>query len=571
MGRTISPTIPIKSHLGEPSRYRKEAIAEVESNEGSTDDNVNTEDLFASNEIKILGVNVHKNTISCLELALLFVLTLIIGAGIFHAIEQPNELRQKEENIEYFDSNYTEIIQILHNSNCAGNMTATLEVYEKLRKLSPGFADRPTRDSLWGFSDAFIFSFTIVTTIGYGTFAPNTASGQLFLVIYALIGIPITGMSLGFIAERVLYIFTWMSKVGKDKVGIAFREFDEDDSGELDEEEFKEAVKTLGFDLNPVEFKKLWCQVDVDGGGTIDLEEFREAIEFMNADVTEAAGQRNKVIITLIGILSWIVFGMIVFWLLEGWSIDNTIYFIFVSLLTIGLGDYFPTTDGGLAFLVLFSMVGLGLVATLLTLIEGLFADLEKRRSNTIKAAKEKKEAINQLKKIRFFADTSQDVMNTLAEKANKIQYNPNIEIIKEGTELDIFFVLLSGNVSLFDRSSGENIAISAPSFLSESTILNNPNTFLAEATIRTEDHVEVLSINRDDFLELFDMRVAKNEETRIDLQDISIASTFDTNTTSLKTVSDLNYTVHVHEPTPPQQNPITLTDELNRIPILLP
>ena len=141
-----------------------------------------------------------------------------------------------------------------------------------------------------------IFSFTIITTIGYGTQSPNTIAGQLFLILYALIGIPIAGLSFGFFAEQMLCIFTWLSKIGRDKIEEAFLHFDEDNSGLLEKEEFREAVRMLGIQISPEAFNKFWCEIDSDGGGTIDLQEFREAIEVLHADVTEFAGKKTKLL-----------------------------------------------------------------------------------------------------------------------------------------------------------------------------------------------------------------------------------------------------------------------------------
>ncbi|MFH4978073.1 hypothetical protein AB6A40_004782 [Gnathostoma spinigerum] len=44
----------------------------------------------------------------------------------------------------------------------------------------------------WSLSDAVLFSFTVITTIGYGHVAPRTFAGRLFCIIYGLFGIPFT-------------------------------------------------------------------------------------------------------------------------------------------------------------------------------------------------------------------------------------------------------------------------------------------------------------------------------------------------------------------------------------------
>ena len=54
---------------------------------------------------------------------------------------------------------------------------------------------------------------------------------------------------------------------------------------------------------------KLWHKIDDDKSGNVDLDEFREAIVYMHADVTEAAGRKQRITVTLVGIFGWIGVG----------------------------------------------------------------------------------------------------------------------------------------------------------------------------------------------------------------------------------------------------------------------
>ena len=53
---------------------------------------------------------------------------------------------------------------------------------------------------LWSFYNSVFFSFTSITTIGYGRMAPQTQLGRGVLLLYSFIGIPINGILIGTVA-----------------------------------------------------------------------------------------------------------------------------------------------------------------------------------------------------------------------------------------------------------------------------------------------------------------------------------------------------------------------------------
>ena len=64
----------------------------------------------------------------------------------------------------------------------------------------------------WDFPSAVFFVITIVTTIGYGTFAPATRGGKAFTVIFAFIGIAFFGMVVGMVGSTVLHLIQKTAK-----------------------------------------------------------------------------------------------------------------------------------------------------------------------------------------------------------------------------------------------------------------------------------------------------------------------------------------------------------------------
>jgi voltage-gated potassium channel len=72
-------------------------------------------------------------------------------------------------------------------------------------------------------------------------------------------------------------------------------------------------------------------------------------------------------VIVLMAVLGAIALGAIVFHLLEGWSILDSLYVTAQTVTTVGFGDLTPRHGFGRAFATVFMMVGVGIVLYALT------------------------------------------------------------------------------------------------------------------------------------------------------------------------------------------------------------
>ncbi|KAL0973885.1 hypothetical protein UPYG_G00212410 [Umbra pygmaea] len=177
--------------------------------------------------------------------------------------------------------------------------------------------------SRWDLASGFFFCGTIITTIGFGNLSPRTKWGQLFCVCYALVGIPMFGFLLAGVGD---HMGTMLRKaVGKIETVFLKRQ------------------------VSPTYVRVM-----------------------------------SAVLSILIGCLIFLAVPTLVFMEWEGWSLLEALYFVVITLTTVGFGDYVAGANGknGDLFkpLVWFWIVfGMAYFASILTMIGNWLRVLSKR------------------------------------------------------------------------------------------------------------------------------------------------------------------------------------------------
>ncbi|XP_044737894.1 potassium channel subfamily K member 1-like [Chrysoperla carnea] len=77
----------------------------------------------------------------------------------------------------------------------------------------------------WSFGQSLFFSSTVITTIGYGHVTPLSQEGKIFCMIYALFGIPLTLVLLTALVERLLVPSTWLLQTLNSRLGHLYQPF----------------------------------------------------------------------------------------------------------------------------------------------------------------------------------------------------------------------------------------------------------------------------------------------------------------------------------------------------------
>uniref|UniRef100_A0A667WSU8 Potassium two pore domain channel subfamily K member 2 n=1 Tax=Myripristis murdjan TaxID=586833 RepID=A0A667WSU8_9TELE len=132
--------------------------------------------------------------------------------------------------------------------------------------------------SLWDLSSAFFFAGTVITTIGFGNISPHTEGGRIFCIVYALLGIPLFGFLLAGVGDQLGTIF------GK---GIARVEM------------------FVQWDISQTKIRVI-----------------------------------STLLFVLFGCLLFVALPAAIFKHIEGWSALESLYFVVITLTTIGFGDF---------------------------------------------------------------------------------------------------------------------------------------------------------------------------------------------------------------------------------------
>ncbi|XP_051501134.1 potassium channel subfamily K member 10-like [Myxocyprinus asiaticus] len=202
---------------------------------------------------------------------------LVAGGLMFRALEQP------------FESNQKDTITLKKAAFLQKHPCVTPDELEELIKhsvdavnagVSP-IGDTSYNSSHWDLGSSFFFAGTVITTIGYGNIAPSTEGGKIFCILYAIFGIPLFGFLLAGVGDQLGTIF----------------------------------VKSIA------KVEKM----------------FRRKHNQISQTKIRVA---STLLFILAGCILFVTIPAIIFMYIEGWTGLEAIYFVVITLTTVGIGDY---------------------------------------------------------------------------------------------------------------------------------------------------------------------------------------------------------------------------------------
>ncbi|XP_069501243.1 potassium channel subfamily K member 4 [Ambystoma mexicanum] len=236
---------------------------------------------------------------------------LVTGAVVFRMLEQPYE-RLQQDTLAAKRSSFLDGHACVETEELDDLI---LHVKEAMGAgVDPAVNATNSTSTKWDIGSAFFFAGTIITTIGFGNSAPKTDGGRIFCIFYALVGIPLFGILL--------------AGVG-DHLGSALRK----------------------------------------GIGKVEHIFLKWRVSPTIVRVISA------VLFILIGCLLFVMLPTFIFQRIEAWTLLEAIYFVVITLTTVGFGDYVAGDSSGQEHvwykpLVWFwILLGLAYFASILTMI----------------------------------------------------------------------------------------------------------------------------------------------------------------------------------------------------------
>lgn len=238
----------------------------------------------------------------------------------------------------------------------------------------------------WDYLNCFYFLVITVLTIGYGDLIPTNHTTKLFTAFYILVGITVCGASLGLVSTFWLENQEQVKRKRNLKSFAAMKGQSSDNGGGSEEQHnpllaaaasasAATSAMTLSKSTDMTKSKRnsrksirqsfMAFSQSLTKSPEKSFEEIRN--DSMKVYTDEIRSLKQSVVKNLVVIFVVLLIGMGAMYGIEGWTTTDAFYWAIVSLMTVGYGEYHPSSRGGKIFTIFYCIIGCSIIAKAVT------------------------------------------------------------------------------------------------------------------------------------------------------------------------------------------------------------